>query len=459
MPSASGLGMIKDRYFILRECLPPCQGLSEKTGAQKGKKPYEEAELAETQRWIRHMDMDAFFASVEILDDPSLKGRPLIVGGEHRGVVSTCSYEARRFGVRSAMPIAEARRRCPHAVFLRPRMRRYMEMSAIVRETLSGFSPLVEMASVDEAYLDATGLERLFGPVEEMGRLVKEAVREATGGLTCSVGIAPVKFLAKISSEQRKPDGLFLLRPEEMAGFLENLPVTAVPGVGRHFSEELSRIGVRTCGDVLRWSEDFWVRKYGKHGAGLWQRAQGIDPREVVPWTPPKSESAEVTLDEDTCDRDILRTWLLRHAERVGASLRRHGLAGRTVTLKIKYADFRQITRQVTLEQRISSTETIYETACGILAGLELADRVRLIGVGVSGFEAGGPAQLSLLPPAAPQKDEARRGKLDKAVDALRARYGREAVVRGRLFESHGESDRAQAEIQAERAEADRLRR
>ena len=259
------------------------------------------------QRWIMHMDMDAFFASIEQLDDPSLRGKPLIVGGEHRGVVSTCSYEARKFGVHSAMPIAEARRRCPHGIYLRPRMRRYAEVSGIVRETLSRFSPLVEMASVDEAYLDATGLERLFGPVEELGRQLKAAVREATGGLTCSVGIAPVKFLAKISSEQRKPDGLFLLRPEDVPDFLESLPVRAVPGVGKHFAADLAQLGVKTCGEVARYSEDFWRRRFGKAGTALWQRAQGIDPREVVPWTPPKSESAEVTLDEDTSDRDILR--------------------------------------------------------------------------------------------------------------------------------------------------------
>ena len=411
------------------------------------------------QRWIMHMDMDAFFASIEQLDDPSLRGKALIVGGEHRGVVSTCSYEARKFGVHSAMPIAEARRRCPHGIYIRPRMRRYAEMSAIVRETIARFSPLVEMASVDEAYLDATGLERLFGPVEELGRQLKEAVREATGGLTCSVGIAPVKFLAKISSEQRKPDGLFMLRPEEVPAFLEGLPVRAVPGVGKHFAADLAQLGVKTCGDVSRYSEEFWHRKFGKAGVALWQRAQGIDPREVVPWTPPKSESAEVTLDEDTRDLDILRTWLLRHAERVGASLRRHCLAGRTVTLKIKYADFRQMTRQVTLPHRVNSTETIYDTACSILSGIELADRVRLIGVGVSGFESEGPSQLSLMPEPKPQSDEKRRGRLDRAVDALRERYGRDAVVRGRLFEPHGEDDRKQAEVQAERAEAHALRK
>ena len=405
------------------------------------------------------MDMDAFFASIEQLDDPSLRGKAVIVGGEHRGVVSTCSYEARKFGVHSAMPIAEARRRCPHGIYIRPRMRRYAEMSALVREAISRFSPLVEMASVDEAYLDATGLERLFGPVESLGRQLKEAVREATGGLTCSVGIAPVKFLAKIASEQRKPDGLFMLRPEDVPAFLAVLPVRAVPGVGRHFAADLAQLGVKTCGEVSRYSEDFWKRKFGKAGAALWQRAQGIDPREVVPWTPPKSESAEVTLDEDTRDRDVLRTWLMRHAERVGASLRRHGLAGRTVTVKIKYADFRQITRQTTLAHRISSTETIYDTACAILDGVDLADRVRLIGVGVSGFEEGGPSQLSLMPEPKPQSEEKRRGRLDKAVDALRERYGRDAVVRGRLFEPQGESDREQAAVQAERAEVQALKK
>ena len=405
------------------------------------------------------MDMDAFFASIEQLDDPSLRGKAVIVGGEHRGVVSTCSYEARKFGVHSAMPIAEARRRCPHSVYIRPRMRRYAEMSALVREAISRFSPLVEMASVDEAYLDATGLERLFGPVESLGRQLKEAVREATGGLTCSVGIAPVKFLAKIASEQRKPDGLFMLRPEDVPAFLAVLPVRAVPGVGRHFAADLAQLGVKNCGEVSRYSEEFWKRKFGKAGAALWQRAQGIDPREVVPWTPPKSESAEVTLDEDTRDRDVLRTWLMRHAERVGASLRRHGLAGRTVTVKIKYADFRQITRQTTLAHRISSTETIYDTACAILDGVDLADRVRLIGVGVSGFEEGGPSQLSLMPEPKPQCEEKRRGRLDRAVDALRERYGRDAVVRGRLFEPQGESDREQAAVQAERAEAQALKK
>lgn len=389
-----------------------------------------------------HIDMDAFYASIEQLDNPELRGKALIVGGRKRGVVSTASYEARKFGIHSAMPISEARRLCPHAVFITPRMQRYVEMSHVVREVLQRFSPLVEAASIDEAYLDATGLERLFGPVENMGMQLKDAVREASGGLTCSVGIAPVKFLAKISSELRKPDGLFLLRHEDVADFVARLEVGRIPGVGKKFVAALASIGVRRGGDVLRYPREYWERRYGKQGAALYERAQGIDPREVVPFTPPKSESAETTFETDTRDRGFLRAWLLRHAERVGRSLRRQGLAGRTITLKIKYADFKSLTRQATLPARTNSTETIYETACGLLAALSLEGKVRLIGVGVSGFDDTRPYQLSLTAPteAAPAEVERRRARLDGALDALRDRYGKAAVVRGRLFgPSNGE--------------------
>ena len=393
------------------------------------------------QTWIMHIDMDAFYASIEQLDNPELRGKALIVGGRKRGVVSTASYEARTFGVHSAMPIGEARRLGPHAVCLGPRMRRYVEMAHVVRGVLHEFSPLVEAASIDEAYLDATGLERLFGPIENMGMRLKEAVREATGGLTCSVGVAPVKFLAKISSEMRKPDGLFMLRPEEVPGFMAGLDVGRIPGVGKKFAAALASVGVRKAGDALRYPRDFWERRYGKAGLALYERAQGRDSRPVVPFTPPKSESAETTFEVDTRDRDFLKAWLLRHAERVGRSLRKQGLAGRTVTLKIKYADFKQITRQATLPARTNSTDTIYEAACQLLAALSLEGKVRLVGVGVSGFDDVRPHQLSLLGAGVgpdPDAVEERRGKLDGALDALRERYGTEAVVRGRLFRSDG---------------------
>ena len=384
-------------------------------------------------RWIMHMDMDAFFASIEQLDNPELRGKPVIVGGLHRGVVSTCSYEARKFGVHSAMPMFEALRLCPGAIRVQPRMRRYAGMSALVRSVLDSFSPRVEMASVDEAYLDAGGLEMLFGSVEEMGLRLKSAVREATGGLTCSVGIAPVKFLAKIASEQRKPDGIFILYPGDVPAFLASLPVSAVPGVGRRFAGDLARLGIRTCGQVLQMSRDFFSRRFGKIGEHLYDKAMGIDASEVEPRPQRKSESSEMTLEKDTKDKDVLDSWLLYHAERVGFELRRKKLSGRTVTLKIKYADFRLVTRQATLDYRVCSTDAIYKAAKSLLAALQPAGPVRLIGVGVSGFEGQGPVQASLLGEGAGSEAELRRSKLDMAVDRLREKYGMDTVRRGNL--------------------------
>jgi DNA polymerase-4 len=387
------------------------------------------------QRWIMHIDMDAFFASVEQLDDPKLRGEPVIVGGRERGVVSAASYEARKFGVHSAMPVGQARRLCPQGIFVRGRMARYQEISRRVIGVLREFSPRVEQASIDEAYLDATGLSRLFGPIADMGRRVKAAVREETGGLTCSVGIAPVKFLAKIASDMRKPDGLYMLSPEEVPAFVSRLPVGALPGVGASFGQALDRIGVHTAGDVLRYSETFWRDRHGKAGETLYLRARGIDGREVEPWTPPKSESAETTFARDTLDRTFLVDWLFRHADRVGRSLRRQHLAGRVITLKIKFADFQQITRQTHVSEPICSTQTIFEAARALLDGLRLRAPVRLIGLGVSGFAAG--ARQRRLPFAVTGRErlEKKRLDLDVVLDAVAGKYGESAIVRGRLCE------------------------
>ncbi len=389
-------------------------------------------------RWICHIDMDAFFASIEQLDDPALRGRPVVVGNGGRGVVAAASYEARRFGVHSAMPVSLARRLCPEGIFVRGRHDRYREVSRTVMKVLGDFSPHVEPASIDEAYLDATGLEHLFGPVDALARRIKETVRAATGGLTCSVGTAPVKFLAKIASDVNKPDGLFILPPDQVADFLRPLPVGRLPGVGKHFMNALAAMGVRTAGDVLRYPESFWQRRFGKAGQVLFDRARGRDERQVEPVSVPKSESAETTFAEDTRDRAFLQRQLMSHAERVGTSLRRHGLAGRTVTLKVKYADFRQITRSRTLPLSTNATETIFETACALLDALHLEQSVRLIGLGVSGFDR--TAEQMLLPVAPfPALDETRRKNLDSALDALRARFGSRAVVRGRLFKEDDE--------------------
>ena len=386
-------------------------------------------------QWILHMDMDAFFASVEQMDKPELKGKPVIVGGgENRGVVSTCSYEARKFGVHSAMPIAEARRRCPFAVFLPVRMQRYSELSQQVMAVLHSFSPLVEQTSIDEAYMDATGLERLFGPVEGMALQIKERVHAETR-LTCSVGLAPVKFLAKIASDMHKPDGLTVIRHEEMAAFLCGMQVKLIPGVGPHMLAALDQVGVRTCGDALRFPRDFWERKFGKAGRILWERCQGIDPRKVEPEREAKSEGAEITLEADTLDMNILKNWLFRQSDRVGRSLRRHGLSGTVVTLKIRYADLSFVTRRHTLPFATNATGTIFETACRLLDELQPKSRVRLIGVTVSGFNAGA-RQLFLPIGNDTEEREDQRKRLDRAMDKVNRQFGKGSVQWGRLFEN-----------------------
>lgn len=383
------------------------------------------------KRWIIHLDMDAFFASVEQLDNPAYRGKPVIVGGAGRGVVSTSSYEARAFGVRSAMPMFMARKRCPHGIFVRGRMERYLEKSREVMAVLRDFSPLVEQASVDEAYIDATGLEGIFGPIESLAAAVHARVHEASG-LTCSLGVAPVKFLAKITSDLKKPAGISFLYHENVAAFVRSLPIGRIPGVGKQTLAVLESLGVQHAGDMMRYPLEFWTRKLGKAGSVLYDRAQGIDPRPVDPCVEAKSESAENTFSEDTTDYTTLTRWLLEQAERVGGSLRRHNTVGRTITLKIKYADFTQITRSRTLKKPTNSTRAIYETAVSLLDEEGIRRPVRLIGVGVSQFGAQA-EQLSLLPDEQGEQEQ-REAALDTTLDQVRQKFGRGAIVRGKLF-------------------------
>ena len=404
------------------------------------------------QRWIMHIDMDAFYASVEQHDNPSLKDLPVIIGGGLRGVVSAASYEARKYGVRSAMPMFRARTLCPNGIFLPTRMARYVEVSNTIMDVLQGFSPLVEKASVDEAYLDATGLHRVFGPVEDMAQDVKKSVRDATG-LTCSVGLAPVKFLAKIASDLDKPSGTTIIYPENVPAFLAKLPIGKIPGVGKKTLPELEKLGIKVAVDISRYPREFWIRRFGKMGGVLFDRAEGRDEREVMPYEPPKSESAENTFDEDTADRDLLVTWLLRQAERVGRSLRKQHLAGRTVTLKVKYADFTTVTRARTLPERTCVTRFIFDTAVSLLEELAPKGKIRLIGVGVSHFEdsekpaCAATRQLLLLdvPGDVPDASSHQSGSLsrertmDAVMDAVRDKFGANMVVRGRLLEREGE--------------------
>ena len=384
----------------------------------------------EYQRWIMHLDMDAFFASVEQLDDPSLRGKPVLVGGE-RGVVSTASYEARAFGIHSAMPMFQAKKLCPHAIILRGRYARYSELSQMVMDTLRDFSPLVEPASIDEAFIDLTGLERVFGDTRALAATICTAIRDRTG-LSCSAGLAPVKFIAKIASDMNKPGGLTIIGPDEIHSLLASLPVSKIPGVGKQTLHTLHTLGIHRAGEVLRFPGDFWSRKLGKAGESLYRRAQGIDQREVETTHIRKSESAENTFAHATNNREELLAWLLHQAERVGASLRKHNLAGRTITLKVKYADFTQHTRSKTLKNPTNTTKVIYTVASTLLAELNPQKKLRLIGCGVSNFSET-EQQLSLLP----QKDDEecqRETALDATLDTLRSKFGSKAVVRGRLF-------------------------
>lgn len=378
---------------------------------------------------IVHVDMDAFFASVEKLDNPELADKCVIVGGiSDRGVVSAASYEARKFGVRSAMPMYRARQLCPHGVFLAPRRSRYKEISRVVMDVLASFSPLVEPVSIDEAYLDISGCEHLFGSARDTGRLIKEKIRERTA-LTCSVGIAPHKFLAKIASDLEKPDGLVVISREEAAGFIERLPVDKVPGVGIVSGLVLSRMGIKTLGDVKEYGETVLVRKLGKFGKRLFELASGIDRSGVVPIRPAKSVSSEKTLPVDAVNKEYLRTYLLEQSEDVGAELRQKNLRAGTVFIKIKHSDFTQVTRQASLEHQSNSAEMLYKSASRLLNAYTPDRPVRLIGLGATDLtDLKTPVQQDLF------QESSRRWekweKVESAVDAIRQKYGKRGISR-----------------------------
>ncbi len=382
-------------------------------------------------RRIMHLDMDAFYASVEQSDNPELRGKPVIVGGSMRGVVCAASYEARRYGVHSAMPVFQARKLCPQGVFLPVRMSRYKEASCRVMEILRGVSPLVEQVSIDEAFVDVTGTERLHGPSQTLALRIKTAVREATS-LTCSIGMAPNKFLAKIASDFKKPDGLTILEEEQVKDFLRHLPIGKIPGVGKKTGEELRKLGIVFTSDILKFPAPFWDSKLGKWGAALYARAQGIDNSPVEPHSDPKSLSAEQTLSSDTNSIVELEKVLLSQAVEVGRELRKHGFKAKTVTLKIKLSDFQLITRSRTLAEPFDTTEVLFNTGNKLLADLKPARKVRLVGIGVSNF-AFGPSQLSFNSSI---EETGRQERLDHALDQIHTRFCGGKIMRGRMMDT-----------------------
>jgi DNA polymerase-4 len=378
---------------------------------------------------ILHCDMDAFYASVEERDRPELVGHPVIVGGspEKRGVVSAANYIARRYGIHSAMPAATAHRLCPHGIFLPPRITFYAEVSRQIREIFERFTPLVEPLSLDEAFLDVTGSEHLFGPTAEIGRRIKQAVREDIR-LVVSVGVAPNKFLAKIASDLKKPDGFVVVEPGQVQEFLDPLPVERLWGVGRQGSKVFQRLGIRTIGQLRQWPMETLKSRFGSHGEHLWNLAHGIDDRPVVPEREAKSISHETTFEEDIEDLEVLRAWLLDLAEQVGWRLRRHGLRGRTVHLKVRFADFSTITRSQTLPEPTDITHELWQAADEMLCQRLPAGHlpVRLLGIGVGGLDETGLVQGLLFD----QEQRQKQAGLDAVADQIRERFGSPALFR-----------------------------
>ncbi|HEY0838620.1 MAG TPA: DNA polymerase IV [Vulgatibacter sp.] len=379
-------------------------------------------------RIIAHADMDAFYAAVEILDRPELRGRPVIVGHPGaRSVVTTASYEARRFGVGSAMSMAVAMRRCPDAIVVPPRFSRYQEISRVVMDVFSSFTPLVEPLSLDEAFLDMSGTGRLFGSPERMGRLIKERVFESTG-LRVSVGLAATKFVAKVASDHRKPDGLMLVPPERTTAFLAPLPLRRLWGVGPKAEEKLRSLGLRTIGDVAAASPQLLASVLGTHGPHLARLARGEDQRPVEPSREARSIGCENTLERDVVGADAIRPHLLRSADTVAERLRRQGVAARGVRVKLKTADFRILTRQTTLPAPADSAGPLYSAAAGLLPAFLLDEPYRL--VGLTGFDLTAPGagvQGDLFDRPAV---DSRRRILDRAVDRVHERFGAAAIRR-----------------------------
>jgi Nucleotidyltransferase/DNA polymerase involved in DNA repair len=373
--------------------------------------------------------MDAFFASVEQRDDPALQGKPVIVGGVgRRGVVSTASYEARRYGVHSAMPMSEARRRCPQGVFLPGNHQKYAQVAGEIRAIMAAFSPLVEPLSLDEAFLDVTGMEWLYPDPAGIAAAVKSRIRQELA-LTASAGVAPNKFLAKLASDWGKPDGLVIVRPEDVTSFLQAMPIARLWGAGEKTTQVLQRIGINTVGQLAVADEAVLRRHFG-HSAGEMRRlARGEDDRPVVPEHEPKSIGNEITFSEDLRSREEINACLLALSQKVSRRLRQSGYAGRTVTVKIRFGSFRTITRSRTLGEPTVLGDTIYETALSIMAGVELAEGVRLLGVTLSNLQVHG-SQISLFT----ADDEEKKLKVSAAVDRLKDKFGESAVIRGRLL-------------------------
>lgn len=388
---------------------------------------------AAKQRAIIHVDMDAFYAAVELLDDPSLEGQSVIVGGlGPRGVVATANYEARSFGVHSALPMGRARRLCPRARFIRPRMARYRQKSAEVFSVFRDFTPLIEGLSLDEAFLDVTGSLRLFGEREEMGRRIKDRIQADTG-LTASVGIAHNKFLAKLASDADKPDGLVVVRPEQVQSFLDPMPITRLWGIGKQTAPKLRALGILTIGQLRNTDMSILRQVLGNRAGHFLDLAAGLDDREVAPGRPDKSISHEVTFDNDILDRVELLAELQRQAEAVSRRLRAQQLMASTVVVKIRDSSFHTITRSRSMRACSNSTQTLYKLARALFErwrNEHQGTAVRLLGMGVSGLQESSVAGQA----AGDRLDKPTEREIDRVFDQINQRYGDSKITHGQVL-------------------------
>lgn len=380
---------------------------------------------------IAHMDCDAFYASVEKRDNPDLRDQPVIVGGGTRGVVSTCCYIARISGVRSAMPMYQALKLCPQAVVVPPRMSVYVEVSRQIRALMEALTPAIEPLSLDEAFLDLTGTARLHGapPAILMARLIRDMQTQL--GISGSVGLSHNKFLAKIASDLDKPRGFSLIGRAETEGFLRPKPVRIIWGVGTATQTALEKAGIRTIADLLRWERQDLAQRFGQTGERLWHLARGADTRRVTRDEKLKSISKETTFAEDTSDADLLDGHLWRLAEQVSDRAKAKDLAGRVVTIKLKRGDFTTVTRRHSLTHPTQIADQIYREGRALLDASREVGPFRLIGIGISDLSAADPGQMAgdLLDP-----DAGKRSAAERATDAIRARFGADAIIKGRAL-------------------------
>ena len=378
---------------------------------------------------IIHIDMDAFYASVEERERPELVGRPIVVGGspKSRGVVSAANYRAREYGIHSAMPMSQALRLCTDLVFLPVRMSLYAEVSGQLRAIFSRYTPQIEPLALDEAFLDVRASEQLHGSAEAIGRKIKQEIHQELN-LIASVGVAPNKFLAKLASDHDKPDGFVVISPDAVQDFLDPLPISRLWGVGKSTRQIFERLGVRTISEVRPLPLALMTDYFGKAGRQLLELSQGIDDREVVSERQAKSISNETTFAVDIHDREVLQSWLLQLTEQVAWRLRQSGLKGRTVQLKIRFADFRLITRSITLDIASQTTDVLWQAVRKLFINCELAQAVRLIGMGVSQLsdaDAVAETQGDLFNRVDPRKE-----KIDAVADAINARFGKAMLHR-----------------------------